>query len=178
MGYNVVAQPVRGGGAPPTPPPRIDSTSTACTTCALAFHGTFEHTLDAKNRLTVPSKFRAALAGRVFLVKAVDRCLSVYPESTYSAMTESALSRLNPFSPEARDLKRMLYGNAVDVELDSAGRVMLPPKHMEHAGIDRDVVITGAGECLELWDRATWQAYESDLTARAADLTASLGHPA
>jgi MraZ protein len=144
----------------------------------LAFHGTFEHTLDAKNRLTVPAKFRAALAGRVFLVKGVDRCLSVYPEETYSAMTEQALSGLNPFSPQARDLKRMLYGNAVDAELDSAGRVMLPPKHMEHAGISREVVITGAGECLELWDRATWQAYDSDLTARASDLTASLGHPA
>jgi MraZ protein len=144
----------------------------------LAFHGTFEHTLDAKNRLTVPAKFRAALAGRVFLVKGVDRCLSVYPEETYSAMTERALSGLNPFSPEARDLKRMFYGNAVDAELDSAGRVMLPPKHMEHAGITREVVITGAGECLELWDHATWQAYDSDLTARASDLTASLGHPA
>jgi MraZ protein len=143
----------------------------------LAFHGTFDHTLDAKNRLTVPAKFRAELAGRVFLVKGVDRCLSVYPEATYSAMTQQALVGLNPFSPEARDLKRMFYGNAVDVELDSAGRVMLPPKHMEHAGITREVVITGAGECLELWDRATWQAYDSDLTARASDLTASLGHP-
>jgi MraZ protein len=143
----------------------------------LAFHGTFEHTLDAKNRLTVPSKFRGALAGRVFLVKGMDRCLSVYPEATYTELTQSALSGLNPFSPQARELKRMLYGNAMDVELDSAGRVMLPAKFMEHAGISREVIITGAGECLELWDRSTWQDYDSDLTARASDLTASLGHP-
>jgi MraZ protein len=143
----------------------------------LAFHGTFEHTLDAKNRLTVPSKFRGALSGRVFLVKGMDRCLSVYPEAAYTDLTQSALSGLNPFSPQARELKRMLYGNAMDVELDSAGRVMLPAKFMEHAGISREVVITGAGECLELWDRSTWQDYDSDLTARASDLTASLGHP-
>ena len=92
----------------------------------MAFHGNFEHTLDAKNRLTVPSKFRAQLAGKVFLVKGFERCISVYPEPTYSAMTSAALAGLNPISPEARELRRLLYGNAVDVELDSAGRVMLP----------------------------------------------------
>jgi MraZ protein len=144
----------------------------------LAFHGTFEHTLDAKHRLTVPSKFRAALAGRVVLVKAVDRCVSVYPADTYTAMTEAALAGLNPFSPHARELKRVLFANAADVELDTAGRVMVPPRFREHAGIDRDVVITGAGDCLELWDRGTWESYDADLTQRAPDLTAALGHPA
>jgi MraZ protein len=144
----------------------------------LAFHGTFEHTLDAKNRLTVPSKFRGALAGRVFLVKGMDRCLSVYPEATYTELTQAAVSGLNPFSPQARELKRMLYGNATDTEMDSAGRVMLTPRHLEHAKIDREVVIAGAGDCLELWDRSTWEDYDRDLSQRAPDLTASLGHPA
>ena len=144
----------------------------------MPFHGTFEHTLDAKHRLTVPSKFRAALAGRVYVVRGVDRNLSVYPEATYTALTEAALAGLNPFSPQARELKRLFYGNATDVELDSAGRIMLPASYLAHAGIDRDVVITGAGDCLELWDRAAWQSYDADLAARAADLTASLGHHA
>jgi MraZ protein len=144
----------------------------------LAFHGTFEHTLDAKNRLTVPSKFRAALSGKVFLVRGVEPCISVYPERTYTELTEAALQGLNPFSPQARELKRMLYGNATDTELDSAGRVMLTPKHLEHARISaREVVIAGAGDCLELWDRSTWEDYDRDLTARAPELTASLGHP-
>jgi MraZ protein len=78
----------------------------------LAFHGTFEHSIDAKNRLTVPARFRAALAGKVFLVRGADPCISVYPETTYTSLTEAALSGLNPFSPQARELKRMLYGNA------------------------------------------------------------------
>ena len=144
----------------------------------MAFNGNFEHTLDAKHRLTVPSKFRAQLAGPVFLVKGVDHCISVYPEATYSAITTAALADLNPFSPEARQLRRFFHGNAVDVELDSAGRVMLPPGHRSHAGIDRQVMIVGAGDSLELWDLATWQDYDSDLTARAPELTSSLGHPA
>jgi len=72
----------------------------------------------------------------------------------------------------------MFHAYATDTELDSAGRVMLTPRHLEHAGISRDVVVTGAGDCLELWDRSSWEAYDRDLTARASDLTASLGHPA
>ena len=143
----------------------------------MAFHGTFEHSLDAKNRLTVPAKFRAALAGKVFLVRGADPCISLYPEATYSELTEAALQGMNPFSTQARELKRMFYGNATDTELDSAGRVMLIPRHLEHAGIDREVVITGAGDCLELWDRSAWEAYDRDLSERAPDLTASLGHP-
>jgi MraZ protein len=144
----------------------------------LAFHGTFEHTLDAKNRLTVPSKLRTAFAEGAFLVREAEKCISLYPSATYSALTETALSGLNPLSAQAKQLKRYFHSNAQQVELDSAGRVMLSPRHLEHAGIGRDVVVTGAGDCLELWDRSTWEAYDQDLTARAPDLTAALGHPA
>jgi MraZ protein len=144
----------------------------------LAFTGTFDHTLDAKNRLTIPSKFRTALSGGVYLVRGVERCISLYPASTYTEMAEASLQGINPFSTQGRELRRMLYANALETELDSAGRVMLSQKFMEHAGIDRDVVISGLGECLELWDRASWETYDTDLTARAPDLTESLGHPA
>ena len=144
----------------------------------MAFHGTFEHSLDAKNRLTVPARFRSLLAGTVFLVKGAEPCLSVYPAETYQAMATAALAGMNPFSTQARELKRLFHSNATDTELDSAGRVMLTPRHLEHASIDREVVITGAGDCLELWDRSAWEAYDRDLSQRAPDLTASLGHPA
>ena len=144
----------------------------------MAFHGTFEHTLDAKNRMTVPSKLRAAFSEGAFLVKAADRCISLYPSATYSALVDTALSGMNPLSAQARELNRYFRSNAHAVELDSAGRVMLAPRQLEHAGIERDVVVIGAGDCLELWDPATWAAYDTDLTARAPDITASLGHPA
>jgi MraZ protein len=147
--------------------------------CALAFHGTFDHTLDAKNRLTVPSKFRSALAGKVFLVKGSDPCLSVFPEETYTAMTSQALAGLNPLSSQARELSRFFYANAMEVELDGAGRIMLPARFLDAAGISgREVVVAGAGPCLELWNRTAWESYDADLAQRAPDLTASLGHPA
>ena len=144
----------------------------------MAFHGTFDHTLDSKNRLTVPSKLRTAFAEGAFLVRSTEKCISLYPSATYSSLTEAALSGLNPLHPQARELRRYFHSNASQVELDSAGRVMLSTRQLEHAGIERDVVVIGAGDCLELWDPSTWAAYDQDLTARAPDITASLGHPA
>ena len=143
------------------------------------FHGTFDHTLDAKNRLTVPSRFRSTLAGTVFLVKGGEPCLSLYPAETYHAMAEAALAGMNPLSRQKREFSRLFYANAMSLELDGAGRIMLPSRFMEHAGIEsREVVVAGAGDCLEIWDRAAWESYDTDLAQRAPELTASLGHPA
>ena len=144
----------------------------------MAFTGTFEHNLDTKNRLTIPSKFRAELSKGIYLSRAIEKVISLYPAETYTAMADQALAGFtNPLSGQARETRRLIYGTALETELDSAGRVMLTPRFLEHAGIGREVVITGVGDCLELWDRSTWEGYESDLTARASDLTESLGHP-
>ena len=144
----------------------------------MAFTGTFDHNLDAKNRLTIPSKFRADLSKGVFLSRAVDKCVSSVSERDLHGDGRSGAlpGHESAVSQQGRELRRLLYGNALETELDSAGRVMLTPKFLEHAGIGREVVITGVGDCLELWDRSAWEAYDTDLTARAPELTESLGH--
>ena len=144
----------------------------------MVFTGTFDHTLDAKNRLTVPARFRPALGGGLFMVKGLEPCVAVWPTEGYSATTSAALAGLNPFSPQARDLKRFFYANAFDDKLDSAGRIMLPGALLAHAGVDREVHILGQGDYLEIWDRERWRTYNDDLPARAGELTANLGHPA
>ena len=145
----------------------------------MPFHGTFDHSLDAKNRIMVPSKFRSALAGTVVLVRGAEPCISVYPEAVYGRLAEQSLTGLNPMSAQAKRLARFFYSKADDVELDGAGRLTLQGKHLEHAGMTgREAVIAGAGEALEIWDRAAWRSYDDDLTAQAPELTASLGHPA
>lgn len=145
----------------------------------MAFHGTFDHSLDVKNRLTVPSKFRAALAGTVFLVRGAEPCISVYPQAVYGALAEQSLAGLNPLSAQYKRMSRFFYSKADDLELDGAGRITLAARHLEHAGLKgRDVVIAGAGDSLEIWDRAAWESYDADLTAQATDLTAALDHPA
>ena len=144
----------------------------------MAFRGIHDHSLDAKNRLTVPARFRAELAGPIVLGKGFERCLQVFPEKVYESIAEAALAGVNPLSPQARDLNRHLYGNSMPTELDSAGRIMLPGPFLAHAAISKEAVIVGAGQWLEIWDRATWQEYDTGLIGRAADHIASVGHAA
>jgi MraZ protein len=140
----------------------------------MAFRGTFELTLDAKNRLTVPAKLRAALAEGVVLAKGVERNVGIWRPEDYEARIQATLAGQNPMGPQARELRRFFSSGAFDTELDAAGRVMLPAFLSEHAGLGREVVVTGAGECLEVWDREAWRDYEADLTGRIPDITASL----
>ena len=150
----------------------------------MIFRGTFEHALDAKHRLTVPSKFRAALAGGVVLAAspettaAAPRSIAIWTPDAYEAYTGAALAGLSPISPEARDLRRFFFNYSHDTELDSAHRVMIPPSLMDYAGLDREVVVVGSGECLEVFDRPKYAGYSDDVLSRVPDIAAKLGHTA
>jgi MraZ protein len=150
----------------------------------LTFRGTFEHSLDAKHRLTVPAKFRAALAGGLVLAASPEinpgdpRCVSVWRPEDYEAYTDKTLGELNPASPTARQLERFFFNNSFDAELDSANRLMIPSNLMRYAGLDKDVIVAGSGRCLEIWDRRQYDAYRDDVLTRIPDLTRSLGHTA
>ncbi len=145
------------------------------------FRGTFEHALDVKHRLTVPAKFRAALSGGAVLAVSPEtspgapRSIAIWTADGYDAYTSAALEGLNPLSPAARDLKRFFFNFSHDTELDSANRVGIPPKLREYAGLDKDVVVVGSGECLEIFDRARYDGYSEDVLSRAPDIAASLG---
>jgi MraZ protein len=144
----------------------------------LSFHAIHDHTLDSKNRLTIPARFRPELSmDGVMLVKGFEPCLQLWPRPAYEEIARAALAGLNPLSPQARDLKRHLYGNAFPTELDSAGRIMIPGPFAEYASITKDVVVVGSGDYFELWDRESWHSYDTDLIPRAADHIASVGHP-
>ena len=150
----------------------------------MIFRGTFDHALDAKHRLTIPAKFRAALSSGVVLAAAPEtnetapRSLAIWTADGYDAYIGAALSGLNPMSPKARDLKRFFFNLSHDTELDSANRVMIPPKLMDYAGLGKDVVVVGSGECLEVFDRGRYDDYSADVLIRAPDLAASLGDTA
>lgn len=142
----------------------------------MAFRGTHDHNLDAKNRLTVPSKLRIELGEKVVVAKGVDDCLAIWPQAGYDAMVASTLAGLNPMSPETRRLRRFFNSQAHATEIDSAGRVMIPAFLMDQGKLGREVVVSGAGECLEIWDRAAWAAEEAAMAAGIDGLTANLGH--
>lgn len=144
----------------------------------MAFYGTFDHTLDAKGRLTIPSRFRAAFAAGAVVAIGSERCLEVWRPADYDAVISSALAGLNPLSPQAREIQRAFSTNASESEPDNAGRIVVPPKLAAHAAISKEVVVTGSGPCLEIWDRDAFTPYNDSLIARIPELTASLGHPA
>ena len=147
----------------------------------MIFRGTFEHALDAKHRLTVPAKFRAALASGVVLAASHEvtpdspRSVSVWTPEDYEAFTAQTLSGMNPSSPKARELKRFFFNSSFDAELDSANRLMIPPPLMRYANLDKDVIVTGSGECIEIFDRKAYDSYREQSLTRIPDIAASLG---
>jgi MraZ protein len=139
------------------------------------FRGTFDHTLDAKNRLTVPARYRAAVADGVVLAMPVDLkpCVGVWRPQEYDSYTQRALAELPPLSPRLSELERFFYGSSHDAELDAAGRIMVPNSLRESAGLAKDVVVVGVGDRLELWDKGTWNEHRSALLSGVAEVTAS-----
>jgi MraZ protein len=141
-----------------------------------SFRGTFEYTLDAKNRLTVPARFRAALSEGVVMAKGTEPCVALWTPEAYDAYTDAILSGYHPLSEEADKLERFFAANSHETELDAAGRVSFPPFLLEHAGLKKEVVVTGARNRLEVWDRQTWAAYNEQLVADIKEIRGRLSH--
>jgi MraZ protein len=140
------------------------------------FRGTFDHTLDAKNRLTMPARYRSALADGVVLAMPVDQqpCVGVWRPQQYEDFSRRALAGVPPLSRKLAELERFFYGSSQDAELDAAGRVIVPAFLGEHARLAKEVVIVGAGERLELWSKDLWDEHQSALLSGVASITANV----
>jgi MraZ protein len=143
----------------------------------LAFRGHFEHTLDAKNRLSIPARFRAAFSSGTVLAKDPETCVAVWPSETHEAIIERALAGLNPVGSEYRKLSRFYQGNSFDIDLDASGRVTLPSSLLSHAGIEKEVVVVGVGDHLEVWGQERWRREQEALDAEIGEVTDRLGNP-
>jgi MraZ protein len=136
--------------------------------------------LDAKGRLAIPGKHRTALAGasengeRTLIVTAdPSRCLLVYPRSTWEPI-QARLMGLSSFNADIRGLQRLLVGHADEVEMDGAGRILVPPALRQYAGLGHHVVLVGQGNKFELWDDAKWQQATATITFPAGGLPPGL----
>lgn len=158
----------------------LGSISDLGVSAVVPFRGTFDHTLDAKNRLTVPARYRAALADGVVLAMPVDLkpCVGVWRPQEYEAYTRRALAELPPLSPRLSELERFFYGSSHDTELDAAGRIMVPSFLGEHAALQKEVVVVGVGDRMELWDRSAWNDHRSTLLSGVAEVTARVADAA
>jgi MraZ protein len=164
----------RGSSHSATP---VSTLSSFAGTCALAFRGHFEHSLDAKNRLSIPARFRAQFSSGTVLAKDVEPCVGVWTPEAHEANLERALGEMNPMAPEYRKLSRFYQGNSFEIALDASGRVTLPPPLLAHAGIAREVVVVGVGDHLEVWAGERWSEVQDALDAEIEEVTQRLGNP-
>lgn len=127
------------------------------------FQGAVQLNLDSKGRLAIPAKHRDVLlaecAGNLVLTADADGCLLVYAQSVWQPISEK-LNKLSSFNPKSRALQRLLVGNAEDVLMDNAGRVLISPNLRNYAALDKRVMLVGQGNKFELWDEAKWQAQQ------------------
>ena len=122
------------------------------------FQGASSLSLDAKGRLSVPMRHRDALGGSLTITKHPHGCLMVFPREAW----EEFRGRIASLPMGAQWWKRIFLGNAMDVEMDATGRVLIAPELREAAGISKDVVLLGMGAYLELWDASTYKAKEAE----------------
>src|SRR5438067_7176711 len=140
------------------------------------FTDAYDHTIDEKNRLTLPAKFRKSFAGGAVLTRGIDRCLSVYPREDWDRTVGSRIGQLEGLSRDERRMQRFFFGSAADAELDKQGRLMVPAALMNHAGLEREVTVAGVYDHLEIWDRAAWQAEMSEVEGSAEDVAERLAN--
>ena len=140
----------------------------------MAFRGEHEHSLDSKDRLTVPRKFRDDLADGYVLAKGPDACLWLYATKDFDAMEQRYVAPHSPFGADARDLRRMLNTSADDGELDAAGRIRIPEKLKQAAGLEGACAVVGAGEYEEIWSVEAWEKKNAELQSKYFEVAESL----
>jgi MraZ protein len=122
----------------------------------MAFIDRFEHTLDDRGRVAIPARYRPMFAEGVVLVRGSERCIEVYTPQDFRELSRPIM-RASSATKRGRRLKRGLYPNCHQDELDNQGRILLPATFREWAGLDSTVIIFGRGDCLELWSPQRWE---------------------
>ena len=146
----------------------------------LAFRGYYDNTLDAKNRLTIPAKLRKALADGVVVALQRDapECVAVWCPDDYDAYVEGLLEGIERLSADYGNIERFSNAYSQELELDAAGRVMVPSKLLEKAGLGKEVAVIGAGNRLEIWDREAWARVSDQIVSTVKEIGpgSSSGH--
>lgn len=133
------------------------------------FVGKYEHTLDNKNRLTLPAKLRNKLGTIVYLSRGLETNLEVRTIEEFGVW-EAELEQLEAFKKETRTIKRYIFANSAEIEIDNAGRIQIPQSLLAAAHLQKNVVVLGVGEKVEIWDHDLYQRYERENFSKIAEM--------
>lgn len=134
------------------------------------FIGEYRHTFDAKNRISLPAKFRRDFGKSVIITRGLDRCLFVYPKAAWKTEAEK-IAKHSTGGAAGRGLARLMLAGAAEADLDSAGRVLVPDYLRTFASLETKAVIAGVNDRVEVWNEEKWQTYTESIE-RDADLFA------
>ena len=135
----------------------------------IGFLGEYEATLDAKGRFLLPGGLKKQLPdgeNRLVISRGFEKCLNLYPIKTWESIVEK-LSKLNDFDAKVRQFKLLFLGGATEVELDSAGRMLLPPSLKEHAGLNKDIVLACSLDKIAIWDAGKYKQFFEEFSSEA-----------
>ena len=128
----------------------------------IGFLGEFEATLDVKGRFLLPAGFKKQLpeedTNKFVINRGFEKCLSLYPMSSWDPIYER-INKLNDFDHKVREFRRYFLNGAIQLELDTAGRLLIPPNLKEHAGLEKDIVLVAAVNKIEIWDKGKYQQF-------------------
>lgn len=124
------------------------------------FIGEYEHALDSKNRIIVPSKFREELGTKFILTKGLDGCLYAYPLNEWKSLEEK-LKKLPLTNKNARAFVRFFFSGANEMELDKQGRTLIPQSLLEYAEVKKEIVSIGVSNRVEIWSKEKWEEYNN-----------------
>jgi MraZ protein len=137
------------------------------------FLGEFEHSVDEKGRVAVPARFREELAEGIILTRGFERCLQAFPRPTWERLRER-VSGLSLGSEESRQLRRLLFSGAADVEVDRQGRILIPQNLREYAGLGEQVVLAGMDTFFEVWSSERWRTVLDTLDSQGSAIAQQL----
>ncbi len=137
--------------------------------------GEHEHSLDDKNRLTLPAKLRAAFDDGVVVSRGLDGCLYAYPRAEWQRLADR-IAALDPLGEDARSMRRHFFSGASQGELDKQGRLVLSPTLIAYAGLEREVTVAGVHDHLEIWDRTKWRQQLHEVEGSAEDVAERLAN--
>lgn len=137
------------------------------------FLGTHTPRLDEKGRLILPARFREELASGLVVTRGQEHCLAIYPMATFVELAASARAASSGVKSN-RDYQRMLAAGASDEIPDKQGRITIPPQLRSYAGLDKDCVVVGALDRVEVWDAAVWEQYSNEQESVFAELNEAI----
>lgn len=138
------------------------------------FIGEFQHSLDDKSRLAIPVKFRAELKTGAVVTRGLDSCLFVFTKTEWKKLAEKLIN-LPLTQANSRAFARLMLSGAMDVKLDSQGRIIVPDYLQKFAGLKKKIVVTGLYSRLEIWDEDRWQVYKQQTEANSNDIAEKMG---